>query len=562
MEVEPPLCPVCGREGGGGGGRCAECSPSGTPGLTTPSLTDLDDKGHATSLSSVVWQPLQPGCRSQQDLRAKADQLDAEVERGSERLTQLARLREEATQREGSVGAARRALDEVEELLAKKVRVLRAELEAAAVSWQARAEEEHEQLARGVESVRALAESMRNEEDEGAHARGAYEEALNMPLPALVGCDVAVSSKALATLHQAVADLAVISDGVVSCGLCEREARESSMKVCEGCKHDMCGACVEACVTCLVTAEKESLPEAVRHKVVIPANASPYSQYSVAIAVAYNTIGEVWSGVDNNDEALRLHTEACTILQAKAPTSIELAKTYNSIGNVYNKQGRRDEILAWHNRALAIEEEHAPASLELAMTYRHVGNVHVNRGEFDEALRFHNKALTIREEKAPNSLVLAKTYANLGLVHLKQAKYEEALKWHTQACTIREEKAPDSLDLATTYDSIGLVFFEQGKYEDALPWYKKACVIEEQKSPNSLDLAITCHNIGYMYNKQGEHADALAWFTKSCVICEERAPNSLDLAATYRNISSLCKKQGMADEALRWRNKAKAIKEC
>eukprot|EP00754_Rhynchopus_humris_P033397 Rhum_TRINITY_DN15466_c3_g1::Rhum_TRINITY_DN15466_c3_g1_i3::g.158140::m.158140 len=102
---------------------------------------------HTMSAVSDVWRALQ------QDLQEQAGQLDAEIARGSERLAQLSRLREEATQREGSVGAARRALDEVEGLLAGKMRVLRAELEAAAASWQDRAEEEHAKLAREVEGV-------------------------------------------------------------------------------------------------------------------------------------------------------------------------------------------------------------------------------------------------------------------------------------------------------------------------------------------------------------------------------------------------------------------------
>eukprot|EP00754_Rhynchopus_humris_P033897 Rhum_TRINITY_DN15491_c4_g2::Rhum_TRINITY_DN15491_c4_g2_i10::g.155208::m.155208 len=94
--------------------------------------------GHDTSLMQDVCETLQ------QDLQAKAAQLDAEVARGSVRLAQLARLRDEAGRREGSVGAAMRALDEAEKQFGEKVRALRAELEASAVSWHDRAHKEHE----------------------------------------------------------------------------------------------------------------------------------------------------------------------------------------------------------------------------------------------------------------------------------------------------------------------------------------------------------------------------------------------------------------------------------
>eukprot|EP00754_Rhynchopus_humris_P033395 Rhum_TRINITY_DN15466_c3_g1::Rhum_TRINITY_DN15466_c3_g1_i1::g.158129::m.158129 len=146
---------------------------------------------HTMSAVSDVWRALQ------QDLQEQAGQLDAEIERGSARLAQLSRLREEASRGEGSVGAARRALDAVEAQFAGKMRVLRAELEAAAASWRDRAAEEHARLARGIASVRTLAESMRatgNEEEEEKAQRVVVEyeeqcrqrEALGVPLPSLV----------------------------------------------------------------------------------------------------------------------------------------------------------------------------------------------------------------------------------------------------------------------------------------------------------------------------------------------------------------------------------------
>ena len=288
-------------------------------------------KEHKTSLLLDVWHALQ------QDLQEQAGHLDAELERGSERLTQLARLREEATQREGSVGAARRTLDEVEELFADKVRVLRAELEAAVASWHDRAEEEYEQVAQRIVSVRALAESMRatsNEEEENAQRvvveyeeQCRQREALGVPLPSLVGCAVGVPSDALAALRQAVADLAVVNDGVVPCWLCEEEVRESSATVCASCKRVLCTSCAP-CIACCVKAERDALPEAVRDRVVVPAKVP---QDSLAVAAAYRTIGKVWCGVGNNDEARRLYKKALSVYEEKAPNSLEIPMTYRDI---------------------------------------------------------------------------------------------------------------------------------------------------------------------------------------------------------------------------------------
>ena len=516
--------------------------------------------GHATSLIPDVCHALQQG------LQEKAEQLDAGVERASERLAQLVRLRDEAGRREGSVGAAMRALDEAEKQFGDKMRALRAELEASAALWHDRAAGEHEELARRMASVRALAEKMRascNEEEEeaqrvavGYNEQCKQQEVLRVPLPSLVGCEVGVPPDALAALQAAVAGLALASEGVVSCATCTQEGCESSMQVC-GCKQKVCSAvCVAACLAC-VKAERDALPEASQYEVVLPENVTPEVHFAIA-ADACSMIAEVWRGVDNPDAALRLLHKARVIREDKAPGSLELANTYHGLGRV---QDNDNAAQTWHEKARVIREDKAPGSLELANTYDCLGWVFYDQENYNAAQTWHEKARVIREDKAPDSLELASTYHGLGWVFYDQENYNAAQTWHEKARVIREDKAPDSLELANTYDCLGWVFYNQENYNAAQTWHEKARVIREDKAPDSLELASTYHGLGWVFYDQENYNAAQTWHEKARVIREDKAPGSLELASTYHGLGWVFYDQENDNAAQTWHEKARVIRE-
>eukprot|EP00754_Rhynchopus_humris_P018593 Rhum_TRINITY_DN14607_c2_g2::Rhum_TRINITY_DN14607_c2_g2_i1::g.103551::m.103551 len=507
-------------------------------------------KGHTTSLVSDVWRALM------RDLREQTEQLEAVSQRGSKLF--CARTLVEAGKEAGSVGAARCALDEVEELFAGKMRVLRAELEAR----YARYEDEKEELTQKIADIRELAKSMRatcNEEEENAQrvvveyeALCRQREALDVSLPLLARCEV--RPKQLAALRRAVADLAV-SDGAVACPSCEQEVCESSVTACGGCRQRLCGSCAP-CIACSVKAEKDALPEAVRGSVAIP---EEVPLRSLAAAAAYNTIGEVWNGMDDSDEALRLFHKALLTYEETAPASLYLAKTYRNIGDALLPQLRYDEALEWYSKSLAISEEEAPNSLDVATTCHNIGVVFLHKCRYDEAFEHCKKALSIREEKAPHSLELAKTYHNIGVALFHRDRSDEAQAFYTKALLIREEKAPNSLDLAMSYHNLGLVFTRQSYSDDALHLFDEALSIRMEKAPNSLDLAKTYHSIGCVFDSEGKHDEALEAFNKQRLIEEEQAPNSLTVAWTYHSIGDVLLSQSKDDEALSAYDKALSI---
>ena len=371
-------------------------------------------KGHATSLVSDVWPSLQ------QDLQEKAGQLDAEIERDTARLEQLAALQGEAAMHEGSVGDAARALDEVEELFAGKMRALREQVAAAAGSQQARAGEKHAAVASRIASVRTLVESMRatctDGEDNAQRVAVEYEEhrrqeeALPAPVPSLVDCKVAVPSDALAALQKAVTDLAVVSDGVAACALCKQDAPASSVAACSGCKQTLCETCLP-CILCAVKRELALLSKAGQAEVDIPDSTLPYDKYVTGIATAYNIIGEVWSHKDKNEAALRLHHVALELLEAKAPIPLALATTYHSIGCALQHLNRNSKALEWYRKALVIREVEDSESFDIAVTYSNMAMIFKHQGKNFQSLQSYRKTLAIRTVMKPDDAKMAATYA-------------------------------------------------------------------------------------------------------------------------------------------------------
>ena len=638
--------------------------------VCTLCLSHGEHVGHETSLASDVCQALQ------QDLQAKAEQLDAEIERGSGRLAQLARLRDEAGRREGSVGAAMRALDEAEKQFGDKMRALRAELEASAVSWHDRAQKEHEELAARMADVRALAENLRASCNEEEAQRVAVEyneqckqrEALRVPLPSLVGCEVGVPPDALTALQAAVVGLVVTSDGVVSCATCKQEGRESSMQVC-GCEQKACSAlCVAACLTCVkvekdalplalqhkvvpeeaqrvvvgynkqckqrealrvplpslvgcevevppdaltaqqaavtglavtsdgvvscatckqegressmqvcgceqkacsalcvaacltcVKVEKDALPLALQHKVALP-NVTPESQFILA-AETCKAIAEVWRGVENRDEELRLLLKARVILESQAPNSLELAETYNGLGWAVAHQHNFSDAQTWFEKARVIYEDNAPNSIVLAETYNGLGFVFRRHDNRSEAQTWYEKARVIYEDNAPNSIEVAQTYSGLGCVFRQQHNFSEAQTWYEKARVILESKAPNSLELAHTYYGLGWTSDPQDNFSEAQTWYGKARVIYEDNAPNSIELADTYCCLGSVFRLQDNHSEAQTWFEKARVILESKAPNSLELAEAHNSLGSAFRLQNNFSEAQTWYEKARVILE-
>eukprot|EP00754_Rhynchopus_humris_P032626 Rhum_TRINITY_DN15420_c1_g10::Rhum_TRINITY_DN15420_c1_g10_i1::g.155661::m.155661 len=114
-----------------------------------------EHKKHKVSLIAKVWRV------QQRDAEGMIQQLDDEVMACSGRLEQLVEEQDALASGRGAVGAARRALDQVEALVAAKVSKLRRTVDMAAENWAAEAAAEHKELGRYAQSARSLADKMR-----------------------------------------------------------------------------------------------------------------------------------------------------------------------------------------------------------------------------------------------------------------------------------------------------------------------------------------------------------------------------------------------------------------
>ena len=377
-----------------------------------------------------------------------------------------------------------------------------------------------------------------------------------------VSAEVAVPADTLAALRKAVADLSVVRDGAVSCGLCDQGVRRSSVKRCNGCKQEVCRVCAAACIVCSVKAEKAVLPKAAREGILVPDTATARKPYRLAVAAAYNAIGEAWQKLENNDEALRLHTKALAFREELTSNSPDLAETYANIGRVHYDRDEYAEALEWYSRSRQIREEKDPDSLALAKTIRDIGCVFLHQGKLAEALTCYKTSVQICEEQGPDSFYLAMAYQNIGVVYFDQENYGEALEWYNKARLIYEKKPKEKgLKAAQLYFAIGIVHYEQDALDEALRWCKEARTIQLDEAPNSLALAATHYRIGAVYRKQEEYKQALVSLHKARQLRAENEPDSLAVAVTYKKIGRVCYDQGKFNTALDWYRKACMVRE-
>ena len=247
-------------------------------------------------------------------------------------------------------------------------------------------------------------------------------------------------------------------------------------------RHRAPRAAGDACLTCSVTAEKGALPEDVRHKVVLPANAaafagSPYGKYSRAVAFAYHTIGELWGGVGNSVDALRLHNMARAIRAEEAPDSLALAVRYSKVGDLYAKQNNFAAAREQYTRACRIREEKVPNSLDLAKTYRRLGYTYNNLGMCDEALVSYKKAFEICAGNG--NLDLAEVYNDIGDVCKRRGNPAEAAELHYMARAI--EKARGNRALAPKHVAANIGGVWRAALECAGRHENKASVVRSCK---------------------------------------------------------------------------------
>ena len=320
------------------------------------------------------------------------------------------------------------------------------------------------------------------------------------------------------------------------------------------------------------------------------AKANPQA-YETALADSYNNLGNLYYATQRFHESEAMYKSALAICErlAKAnPQAYEpdLAASYNNLGTLYSDTQRFHESEAMCKSALAIRERLAKANPQayepdLAVSYNNLGNLYYATRRFQDSEVMHKLALAIRERLAkanPQAYEpdLAISYNNLAILYSDIQRLQESEAMYKLAIAIRERLAKANQqayepDLSGSYYNLGNLYYATQRFQESEAMYKLAIAIRERlakANPQAYepDLAASYNNLAIVYYCTERIQECEELFKATIAIREhlaEGAPQEYGpaLAQAYSNLAILYNETQRYAESEAMANTAAAIRE-
>ena len=296
------------------------------------------------------------------------------------------------------------------------------------------------------------------------------------------------------------------------------------------------------------------------------AKANPQA-YEPDLAISYNNLAILYSDTQRFQESEAMYKLALAIRErlAKAnPQAYEpdLAASYNSLAILYSDTRRLQESEAMYKLAIAIRERLAKANPQayepaLAISYNNLGSLYCVTQRLQESESMHKSALAIRERLAkanPQAYEpdLAALYNNLGNLYYATRRFQDSEVMHKLALAIRERLAkanPQAYepDLAISYNNLAILYSDIQRLQESEAMYKLAIAIRERLAKANQqayepDLSGSYYNLGNLYYATQRFQESEAMYKSAIAIRERLAkanPQAYepDLAASYNNLA-------------------------
>ena len=221
------------------------------------------------------------------------------------------------------------------------------------------------------------------------------------------------------------------------------------------------------------------------------------------------------------------------------PEPLQEARIYNNLGEVYSALEQKEQARDYHEKALDIRMARGDRKGE-GETLNNLGVVYRRLGEEDEALKCYEEALSIRKEMGDRKGE-GETLSNLGFFYRNSLKYQnhdEALKHYQNSLSIRRKEG-DREGVATTLHNMGVVYEYQGKKDEARKHYREALSIDKAIR-NRKGEGLTLWSIGNLYFDEGNYDVALAsYLLARDIFGELRFPERV--VVMQRQIDNICR---------------------
>ena len=274
------------------------------------------------------------------------------------------------------------------------------------------------------------------------------------------------------------------------------------------------------------------------------AKANPQA-YEPDLAQSYNNLAVFYKDTQRFQESEEMYKSALAIYERLAkvnPQAYEpnLATSYNNLGNLYKKTQRFQDSEAMHKLALAIRERLAkekPQAYEpdLAQSYNNLAILYSDIQRLQESEEMYKLALAIRERLAkanPQAYEpdLAASYNNLANLYSDTQRLQESEEMYKSAIAIRERLAkanPQAYepDLAASYNNLAIVYYCTERIQECEELFKATIAIREHLAEGAPQeygpaLAQAYSNLAILYNATQRYAESEAMANTAAAIRE------------------------------------------
>src|ERR1051326_162634 len=275
--------------------------------------------------------------------------------------------------------------------------------------------------------------------------------------------------------------------------------------------------------------------------------------FQTEIATGYEKLGDVQSrlngpNVGDTKGALESYLKALEIRKAISAANpndlssgLALALAYDRVGDMLSKTNNARGALESHNKSLELVQKLSAGNdpktrAALAYSYLMVGRAHLALGDLRAALDQFGKSKAIRETLASENpqdatarRSLVTSYDGIAFVLSLNGKPNEALDYYRKSEAIAQallSNDPTNADyrrvLMDTYEWLGITFGEIGDNAQGLEYHRKALALGEAQlvadpanAQGRDDLGDVNTEIGNTLIRLGQPKDALGFFRKS-----------------------------------------------
>lgn len=268
------------------------------------------------------------------------------------------------------------------------------------------------------------------------------------------------------------------------------------------------------------------------------------------IIISKNNLGVVYRRTDQIIPALRYHQEALTEAEAQKPRNLtntrSLAVAYNSLGNLYLTMDQYDDAFTMFNNALKIEDS-LNNKLGMAINNNNIGGVFEEKKDYPKALEYYKTSLTYNEEinSAIGKLIC---HNSIGGIYNKLNDIKNA-ELYLANIIEESEKINDDYYKSLSYMNVGWLNILKGA-DNGISLVEQSLKIATNK--HYLGILIDGHQILYeAYQKRNEANIALYHYQKYSESKEELLnETNLNFANSIQSKYDLEKKKNEYNELM------------